>query len=173
VIKMKKVFWILLAPVILAGCFTGAIRTEEDWRMAETRIESLGRIAGLLAADRVREGDGLASEAGIRLARIGRALNDAAEQLAMDRPPEGAKRDLVEEFIDEAFHLSLEQRLAVTEGFAVAQELAEEIEISSRARLWLAHFCRSASRSILEVYEHEFIDGRDHGDRAGDTLGDS
>jgi hypothetical protein len=170
---MRGIFCILLLTVLGAGCFTQAIRTGEDWRMAETRIESLGRIAGLLAADQVRDGRGLASEEGIRLARIGRALNEASERLAEDMPPGGAERALVEEFIDEALDLSLEQRLAVTEGLAVAKELAAKMEASSRARLWLALFCQSASRAILEVYEHEFIDGRDHGDRALDPMGDS
>jgi hypothetical protein len=170
---MRKSIAISLLVIPLAGCLTRPLRTGEDWRMAETRIESLGRIAGLLAADRVRDGHGLASEEGLRLARIGRALNEAAEALAEDRPPEGEERQLVEEFIDEALHLSLEQRLAVTEGLAVAKELATEMDTSPRARLWLGLFCRSASRAILEVYEHEFIDGRDHGDRAGDQMGDS
>jgi len=170
---MKKTLCIPFLMVPLAGCFPRAIQTEENWWTAETRIESLGRIAGLLAADRVRKGDGLDSEEGVRLARIGRALNEAAERLAEDRPPEGAEREAVEEFIDEALHLSLEQRVAVTEGLAAAKELAAEMDTSPRARLWLALFCRSASRAILEVYEHEFIDGGDHGDRTGDTLGDS
>jgi hypothetical protein len=169
---IQKFGWLVVIVVGL-GCAGRGIRTAGDWAITETRIETMGRVTGLLYADRVREKHGLDSEKGVMLARTGRTLNASAAILATDRvPPDEAWAEVMG-FLCDTLDVSTERELVVAEGIALMKELAGQVEQNSRARLWLALFLQSASHAILEVYEDEFIGRTNHGDSTGDPVGDS
>lgn len=157
--------------VLMLGCAGGSVHTLGDWTITETRIESAGRVAGLLYADRVRDRHGLDSPEGLLLARTGRALSASAGILATDCLPPAEEWNAVTGFLRDALDVSLEEELVVAEGIALMKELASQAEVSPRARLWLALFVQSAAHAILEVYENELIGSADSGDSTGDSMG--
>ena len=143
-----------IAPVLfLFGC--GAPETREDWQSREVRLEEVGQAAARVLVERVKGSDGLNSDEGMRLLYAGARLNEISLRLLSDTTVDDDLSLEIVSILDRTELSGEAKDAAIVEAFLIMDELLPRSREDERARLWLALFLTSFSRTLLEEFEHE------------------